>query len=474
MNTARRLLILLFLWGTLTAQQEMGHGFYEQQQDFPCLTDNQRAEIQQAIAANREMLRASGQLPQMPSGQVTLFDWPVAGASGQNDYGYHGISNFVDLDANYPNMLLDWNCLARTYDTANGYNHAGIDLFTWPFGWEAMDNDRVNVVAAAPGFILLRQDGNQDRSCSFNGTSWNAIYVEHADGSVAWYGHMKRNSLTPKGLGQPVVAGEYRGVVGSSGNSTGPHLHFEVHDSNGAVIEPYAGSCNTTTSDSWWNSQRPYRDSAINRLMTHFAPPVFPNCPQTETLNERNSVAPGERVYTAAYYRDQETGQLSQYRIKRPDGSIFNNWEHSSPQTYNASWWYWSSILPVTAPQGQWTFEVDFAGQTYAHSFTVGVTGIDDEARTAGGFRLQQNYPNPFNPSTRIEFFLPRSAQVSLKVYDNLGREVAVLVDAVRAAGEQAALWNGEIDGAAAPGGTYYYRLMAGDYQVTRAMQLVR
>ncbi len=81
----------------------------------------------------------------------------------------------------------------------------GTDFFTCPFPWYRMDYDQVYVVAAAPGVIVFKQDGNFDRNCGFTGDPWNAVYVQHADGSVAWYGHMKNGSLTPKAVGDNVA-----------------------------------------------------------------------------------------------------------------------------------------------------------------------------------------------------------------------------------------------------------------------------
>ena len=58
-------------------------------------------------------------------------------------------------------------------------------------------------------------------------------------------------------------------------------------------------------------------------------------------------------------------------------------------------------------------------------------------------FVLRQNYPNPFNPLTTVEFDLPQAANVSLVVYDLMGREVAVIVSGRRAPGLHTAVWNG-------------------------------
>jgi hypothetical protein len=89
-----------------------------------------------------------------------------------------------------------------------------------------------------------------------------------------------------------------------------------------------------------------------------------------------------------------------------------------------------------------------------------------------------QNYPNPFNPSTAISFQLSAVSAVSLKVFDLLGREVAVLVDETRQPGSYSVQWNA----LAMPSGIYFYRLQArplsggqnAEYVETRKMVLVK
>ena len=73
-------------------------------------------------------------------------------------------------------------------------------------------------------------------------------------------------------------------------------------------------------------------------------------------------------------------------------------------------------------------------------------------------FQLQQNFPNPFNPMTTISYELPIDSHVKLTVFDVLGREVAVLVDAVQVAGN----YHMGYDASKLPSGMYFYHLDAG------------
>ena len=337
------------------------------------ITDEQREAIQKQIRENVAKLQRSGRLaPARP--EAVVLEWPTRKAAGLPDYGVDAVSNYVDQNAAFPNQLRDWNCGTRTYDRSNGYNHKGIDIFTWPFSWRKMDNNEAEVVAGAPGTIVLKSDGNFDRSCSFNSNSWNAIYVQHSDGSRAWYGHLKSGSLNAKAVGDTVVTGEKLGVIGSSGNSTGPHLHFELYNAAGQLQDPYQGPCNTLNTTTWWAAQEPYRASRINSLILHSAPPSFNTCPAQETTNEKSLYRPGESVLAAAYYRDQTTAQSSQFSLIRPDGTVFQAWSHNSPNTYSSSYWFWSRTLPADAPLGEWKLRSVYNSETYERTFTVDVS----------------------------------------------------------------------------------------------------
>jgi subtilisin family serine protease len=86
------------------------------------------------------------------------------------------------------------------------------------------------------------------------------------------------------------------------------------------------------------------------------------------------------------------------------------------------------------------------------------------------GFALQQNYPNPFNPTTRIVFNLPRSMRATLRVFDTLGRQVAVLVNGQMPAGAHTVTF----DGSQLASGIYLAQLVAGDFTATQRMVLLK
>jgi len=104
---------------------------------------------------------------------------------------------------------------------------------------------------------------------------------------------------------------------------------------------------------------------------------------------------------------------------------------------------------------------------------TTFVVDVDDKLNLIPTeYKLEQNYPNPFNPSTKISYQLPVSGNVTLKVFDVLGREVATLVDEYRDAGS----YNLEfrIENLELSSGIYFYQLKAGEFVETKKMLLIK
>lgn len=108
--------------------------------------------------------------------------------------------------------------------------------------------------------------------------------------------------------------------------------------------------------------------------------------------------------------------------------------------------------------------------QTYDPVKVYYTTGIENPGVGIFTFALSQNYPNPFNPSTVIGYQLPAAGNVTLKVYDLLGREIASLVNEEKPAGE----YEVEFNAGGLSSGVYFYRLKAGENVETKKMLLIR
>jgi flagellar hook assembly protein FlgD len=88
---------------------------------------------------------------------------------------------------------------------------------------------------------------------------------------------------------------------------------------------------------------------------------------------------------------------------------------------------------------------------------------------------LFDNYPNPFNPSTTIQYEIPKTARVVLKIYDMLGREVKILVNRVQSPGQKSVIWDGtDQSGNLVSSGIYLYRLQSGEFTESKKMILMK
>ena len=90
-------------------------------------------------------------------------------------------------------------------------------------------------------------------------------------------------------------------------------------------------------------------------------------------------------------------------------------------------------------------------------------------------YTLFQNYPNPFNPVTTIRYDLPEQSQVTLMIYDILGREIRRLINSSQDAGHKSVIWDGTDEfGRNVGTGIYLYRIKAGDFSQTKKMLLLQ
>lgn len=125
------------------------------------------------------------------------------------------------------------------------------------------------------------------------------------------------------------------------------------------------------------------------------------------------------------------------------------------------------SFSDATPPSGKVQYrlkQIDFDGK-YEYSDLVEATIV-----TPTRFALEQNYPNPFNPKTTIDYHIPNTSYVTLKVFDVLGGEVAELVNEVKSTGNYSAAF----DGSQLVSGIYFYQLSAGSFLETKKLILTK
>lgn len=132
-------------------------------------------------------------------------------------------------------------------------------------------------------------------------------------------------------------------------------------------------------------------------------------------------------------------------------------------------------IIPVLGEP----INIEFDADNWILKDIVGTTSIEDVNEIPTTFSLSQNYPNPFNPSTLIGYQLPEASHVSLKIYDELGREIATLVNEYQQTGNynfQFSISNlpASRQSSQLSSGVYFYTLKAGEFVETKKMILLK
>jgi len=131
----------------------------------------------------------------------------------------------------------------------------------------------------------------------------------------------------------------------------------------------------------------------------------------------------------------------------------------------NNSYTFGIAIMDNTGGEGHWT-----SGKAKA-VLNIGTTGIADRSKAMPThYLLSQNYPNPFNPTTTIEFAVPKTSRVVIKLYNSVGVEVQTLVDGEMPAGN----YHMTVDGSSLASGIYFYRLTTDSYSDTKKMVLMK
>ncbi|MBI2427926.1 MAG: peptidoglycan DD-metalloendopeptidase family protein [Ignavibacteriales bacterium] len=228
-------------------------------------------------------------------------------------------------------------------------------------------------------------------------TTWNAktVYLLHC--------HLKKPIVTQ---GAIVVAGQPIAISGTTGNSTGPHLHFEIRV---GTTSPSAQR-SRRNAELWFAMQGTGAiygkvPSAANSTRVNISPDPKPRPPYTTY------------GYSLTYnFNDPAIGSDDIYNENYAIGDV-------KPGTYT-----------ITTVSGTYNRVVTVKANEVVNADPA--TSVNDEGQSLPQtIALDQNYPNPFNPTTMIGYQLSSPSHVILKVYDILGKEVSELVNGRQTAG---------------------------------------
>jgi len=145
-------------------------------------------------------------------------------------------------------------------------------------------------------------------------------------------------------------------------------------------------------------------------------------------------------------------------------------------QTFPAEIFRRGGLQLATAPQTSSSFVPQNNTQWRKFSFSLqDIVSVNNGFENVpSGFRLSQNFPNPFNPATKINFDLPVSGNVSIKVYDITGKEIFVIINEFVPAGAHTVDFNPTEKGLALSSGVYFYRLISAGFADTKRMILLK
>lgn len=281
----------------------------------------------------------------------TLFRLPLSTASNQCVGTRCYVTAYYDL--NRGSGTSDYACGKRTYN-----QHTGTDIGVG--GFAGMDAGRP-VLAAAAGTVIAAHDGEFDRCTTGNCGTANYVKIRHADGKISLYWHLKKWSVKVK-VGQTVACGQQIGLVGSSGTSTGPHLHFGVQHPTYGIDDPFRGANGCGGSITWWVNQGAYRSLPGGTCQGGSTPPpTTPPPPNTSTVvidsnNAKNDTSKAQIKVSANWKASASTsgfygtGYYFSTVASVSDGAEFHFYLPQAQTRTIDAWWTAGGNRSASAP----------------------------------------------------------------------------------------------------------------------------
>lgn len=316
-----------------------------------------------------------------------IFRRPLAGT----EWVDWSIGNYVDVDAanEGDSVCQDFRGGTFCYDGHNGWD---IGEANWKDGYNG-----VNVYAAAAGTVVEKADGNYDHNTQALGQPANYVGIDHGGGWITYYYHLRKGSVTVN-VGDHVVAGQQVGLMGSSGNSTGLHLHWGV-TYNGYLIEPMVDPSAFLNYSLGYSADHP---TFVGSGTTNYDPGGELSEGPTDVSNIKSAVA-GQKMFTWVAPAGINNGDTFQTKWFRPDSSLFFDSGAFVPGQIQGGFWYGSVNMPNPAPIGTWHVKWYINGvQKSDDTFDVDPTGSAQARIYMGGTYVADGRTTPFDFGTVI------------------------------------------------------------------------
>ena len=193
---------------------------------------------------------------------------------------------------------------------------------------------------------------------------------------------------------------------------------------------------------------------------------IVGNSPALQTINVADSANPIELYHSSMNYTFSGIAISIPYAfVSNPNGGLYLF--DVSADTFSLINTYPSNAARNVAYSNG---DVYLADSYSLKIFHFNPTGIDNGGLLPNSFALSQSYPNPFNASATIKYDLPKASDVSIEIFDILGRKIETLVSEKQSAGKHSIIWNAKD----ATSGVYFYKIKAGEYSETKRCLLLK